>query len=454
MAHDVDLPGWLLAPFTDGCTPRAARRIGMEVEVQGVDPLTGHRLPFEGERGIEAVLDHLATHGGWARSHEGGRLTALTRGHATITLEPGGQVELSTAPRATLAELEADHHRFLVELDGAAQALGVQWTCLSAHPLDTPAEVAWVPKGRYAYLSRHLAGTGELGHWMMKLTSGVQAAFDYRDEREAIDLFRTAQAVAPVVGALAANSPFCAGGPAPVADWRRHIWRETDPARCGLLAAPHERPDYGFADYARHLLTLPMPFLQRDGAWHDGGGRPFRALLDAGDATADDWELHATSIFTEIRLKHFIEIRACDHPGVTLVLPLIALWVGLLYDEEARAAAWARMGSISFGELDDLDLQTIAKGLATPVRGTTVAALARDLVDLAAAGLARLGEATTYLDPLRTVAEAGRGPGDAVREACAGDDGRLDVAAWLAYERDQWQEYVARGARRARGGGG
>lgn len=449
MAHEVDLPGWLLAPFVDGCTPQAARQIGMEVEVQGVDPLTGHRLPFEGERGIEAVLDYLATHGGWERTHEVGRLIALARDHATITLEPGGQVELSTAPRATLAELEADHRRFLVELDGVAQALEIQWTCLAAHPLDTPAEVAWVPKGRYAYLSRHLVGTGELGHWMMKLTSGVQAALDYRDEREAIDLFRTAQAVAPVVGALVANSPFCAGGPAPVADWRRHIWRDTDPARCGLLAGPHERPDYGFADYARHLLTLPVPFRLRDGAWHDGGGRPFLALLDAGEATAGDWQLHATSIFTEIRLKHFVEIRACDHPGVALVLPLVALWTGLLYDEEARAGAWSLMGSMAFGELDALDRHAIAEGLPTPTRGTTVAALARELVDLAEGGLVRLGEDASYLDPLQTAAEAGRAPGDAVREACARDDGRLDVAAWLAYEREQWQRYVGRGVVKA-----
>jgi len=445
MSNSADLPDWLLAPFVDGCTPRAARRIGMEVEIQGVDPATGHRLPFGGERGIEAVLAHLADHHGWEREYEGDALIALARDGATITLEPGGQVELSTAPRATLDELEVDHHRFLTELDTAAEALEIQWTCLSAHPLDTPAEVAWVPKGRYAFLSRHLAGTGELGHWMMKLTSGVQAAFDYRDEHEAIDLFRTAQAAAPVVGALAAHSPFCAGGPAPVHDWRRHIWRDTDPARCGLLEGAHTDPAYGFADYARHLLDLPMPFRLRDGAWGDGGGRPFGALLADGEATPEDWELHATSIFTEIRLKNFVEIRACDHPGVDRVIPLVALWVGLLYDEEARAATWTRLGQASFDELDGLDRHAIADGLAAAAYGTTVATLARDLLDFAAAGLTRLGEDPVRLAPLMHDAEASQSPGDRVRAACAGADGRLDVAAWLAYEREQWRRYVARG---------
>jgi len=414
----------------------------MEVEIQGVDPTTGHRLPFEGERGIEAVLRHLAGHHGWQPEHEGEALIALSRDGATITLEPGGQVELSTAPRATLGELEADYRAFLEELDGAARVLEIQWTCLAAHPLDTPAEVGWVPKGRYAYLSRHLAATGELGHWMMKLTSGVQAAFDYRDEREAIDLFRTAQAAAPVVGALVANSPFCAGGPAPVDDWRRHIWRDTDPARCGLLAGAHERPDYGFANYARHLLDLPMPFRLDHGRWCDGGGRPFRTLLAAGDATPADWELHATSIFTEIRLKHFIEIRACDHPGIDRVLPLVALWVGLLYDDEARGAAWARLGEGSFEVLDTLDRHAIAEGLAAEAYGSTVATFARDLLELAAAGLTRLGEDPLLLAPLIRDAEAAQSPGARVRAACAGEDGHLDVAAWLAYEREQWQRYV------------
>ncbi len=445
MAHDADLPAWLLAPFVDGCTPREGRRIGMEVEVQGVDPATGHRLPFAGERSIEAVLRHLADHHGWAPEYEEGALVALARNGATITLEPGGQVELSTAPRATLGELQADHDLFLAELDCAAEALSIQWTCLAAHPLDTPAEVEWVPKGRYAFLSRHLAGTGELGHWMMKLTSGVQAAFDYADEAEAIDLFRTAQAVAPVVGALSANSPFCAGGPAPVADWRRHIWRDTDPIRCGLLAGPHERPDYGFADYARDLLALPMPFRLRHDEWGDGGGRPFAALLAAGEATPADWELHATSLFTEVRMKHFVEVRACDHPGVARVIPLVALWVGLLYDEEARCAAWARMGEGPFSDLDSLDRRAIAEGLAATAAGTTITALAGELLELAAAGLTRLGEDPALLAPLVRDAEEGLAPGDRVRAACAREDGRLHLPAWLAYERDQWQRYVGRG---------
>ncbi|NCO57195.1 MAG: glutamate--cysteine ligase [Nitrospirae bacterium CG18_big_fil_WC_8_21_14_2_50_70_55] len=450
MARDADLPAWLLAPFVGGCTPRAARRIGMEVEIQGVDPTAGHRLGFGGERGIEAVLAYLAGHHGWQRQVEGDALIALARDGATVTLEPGGQVELSTAPRATLAELELDYVRFLAELDEVAAALAIQWTCLAVHPLDTPAAVGWVPKGRYRYLSRHLAGTGTLGHWMMKLTSGVQVALDYGDEGEAIDLFRTAQAVAPVIGALVANSPFCAGGPAGVNDYRRHIWRATDPARCGLLAGPHADPAYGFADYARHLLALPLCFRWRAGAWGDGGGRTFADLLAAGEATAADWELHATSIFTEIRLKHFVEIRVCDHPGVDRVLPLVALWVGLLYDERARGAAWQLLGPVDFATLDALDRRAIAGGLAAVAYTHTVGDLARELVALASAGLARLGDDPALLAPLAADAAAAESPGDRVRTRCGHPGGRLDVARWLAYEKEQWRRYLARDARGGR----
>ncbi|RMF87016.1 MAG: glutamate--cysteine ligase [Nitrospirae bacterium] len=432
----------MLAPFTRGATPREARRIGMEVEVQGVDPETGHRLPFDGPRGIERVLHRLAARGGWEPVCEGDRLVALARAGATITLEPGGQVELSTAPRATLGELAADHRGFVAELDAVAGELGVQWTCLGAHPLDTPAEVAWVPKGRYALLSRHLAATGELGHWMMKLTSGLQVALDYADEAECFDLVRTAQAVTPVVGALAANAPFVAGGPAPVACWRRHVWRETDPARCGLLAGPHEDPAYGFADYARYAAGLPMPFRLRGGVWLDPGGRTFAELLARGEATAADWELHLTSVFTEVRLKHFVEVRGCDHPGVGRVEALAALWVGLLYDETARRAAWRLAGARSAAELEELDRRAIAEGLAARAHGTTVGELARALVRLAAEGLTRLGEDPTRLEPLARLADAGRNPAAEVRAACADRDGRLDVAAWLAYERRAWRRYL------------
>jgi len=446
MAPTSPPPDWLIAPFRAGCKPVSQRHIGMEVEVQGVCPHSGHRLPFDGPQGIEAVLRTLAIARGWIEECEGARIIGLHRAGETITIEPGGQVELSTAPRATLAELEEDYRRFLADLDAVAELLDIQWTQTSVHPLDPAPAVTWVPKGRYAFLSEHLATTGALGHQMMKLTSGVQVCLDYRSEAECFAMVRTIQGLAPIVGALVANSPFVEGAQAPAAVYRRHIWRHTDPRRCGFLPGAHERPDYGFADYVDFLLDVPMPFLRRGVRWFSADGRTFRQFLADGidgiDPTPEDWVLHGTSLFTEVRLKNFVEVRCCDHPGVDKVIALAALWVGLLYDDEARRAAWGLAADWSPEALQAADRAAIADGMAATVDGTPVAELARQVVELAAVGLTRLGEDPERLAPLRALATAGRSPGDELLAAACDADGGLRVDAWLAFEAARWRRYV------------
>lgn len=439
-------PDWLVAPFHAGCKAAGERRIGMEVEVQGVCPHSGHRLPFEGQQGIEAVLRLLAVSRGWIEECEGAHVIGLHRHGETITIEPGGQVELSTAPRATVAELEADYRRFLADLDAVAELLDIQWVNLAVHPLDPAPAVAWVPKGRYAFLSEHLAATGPLGHQMMKLTSGVQVCLDYQSEAECFEILRTMQGLAPILGALTANSPFAEGARAPAAVYRRHIWRHTDPRRCGLLLDAHAHADFCFADYVNHLLDVPMPFLRRGVRWFTAGGRTFREFLadgvDGVDPTPEDWALHGTSLFTEVRLKSFIEARCCDHPGVERVIALVALWVGLLYDAQARRQAWEVAASWSPEQLDEADRASIADGMAATLVGTPVAELARYVVQLAAEGLERLGEDPDRLAPLRELAAAGRSPGDELLEVAWDDGGGLRVEPWLAFEAGRWRRYL------------
>jgi glutamate--cysteine ligase len=418
----------------------------MEVEVQGVCPHSGHRLPFDGPQGVEAVLKTLAIACGWIEECEGAHVIGLHRQGETITIEPGGQVELSTAPRATLAELEEDYRRFLADLDAVAERLDIQWTQTSVHPLDPAPAVTWVPKGRYAFLSEHLATTGALGHQMMKLTSGVQVCLDYQSEAECFAMVRAVQGLAPIVGALAANSPFVEGVQAPASVYRRHIWRHTDPQRCGFLPGAHERADYGFADYVEHLLDVPMPFLRRGVRWFTADGRTFRQFLTNGidgiHPTPEDWALHGTSLFTEVRLKNFVEVRCCDHPGVDKVIALAALWVGLLYDDEARRRAWQLAAHWSPEQLQAADHAAIADGLAATIDGTTVADLARQVVEIAAAGLTRLDEDPVRLAPLRELAAAGRSPGDELLAAACDPDDSLRVDAWLAFEGDRWRRYL------------
>jgi glutamate--cysteine ligase len=439
-------PDWLIAPFRAGYKGPSERRIGMEVEVQGVCPHSGHRLPFAGPQGIEAVLKLLAISRGWIEECEGAHVIGLHRQGETITIEPGGQVELSTAPRATLAELEADYRRFLADLDAVAELLDIQWTSLAVHPLDPTPAVPWVPKGRYAFLSEHLAAAGPLGHQMMKLTSGVQVCVDYQSEAECFDIFRTIQGLAPIIGALTANSPFVEGARAPAAVYRRHIWRHTDPRRCGFLLDAHARADFGFADYANHLLDVPMPFLRRGVRWSTADGRTFREFLAAGiggiGPTPEDWALHGTSLFTEVRLKSFIEVRCCDHPGGDRVIALAALWVGLLYDATARRHAWEIAASWSPARLEEVDRVAIAEGMAASIAGTPVAELARYVVGLAADGLERIGEDPGRLAPFRELAAQGRCPGDEVLDVACDADGGLRVEPWLAFEAGRWRRYL------------
>jgi glutamate--cysteine ligase len=439
-------PDWLVAPFRAGCKALGERRIGMEVEVQGVCPHSGHRLPFDGPQGIEAVLKTLAITRGWTEECEGAHVIGLHRHGETVTIEPGGQVELSTVPRTTLAEVEADYRRFLADLDAVAQLLDIQWVNASVHPLDPAPSVPWVPKGRYAFLAEHLARTGPLSHQMMKLTSGVQVCVDYRSEAECFAVVRTVQGLAPIVGALAGNSPFAEGGRAPAAIYRRHIWHHTDPHRCGFLPGAHERADYGFADYVDFLLNVPMPFLRRGVRWFTADGRTFRQFLADGidgiHPTAEDWALHCTALFTEVRLKTFVEVRCCDHPGVDKVIPLAALWVGLLYDEAARRQAWELIGHWSPEQLQAANDAAIADGMAATIDGHPVAELAQQVVEIATAGLARLDEDPARLIPLRDLAAAGRSPGDDLLAVACDPDGGLRVDAWLAYEADHWRRYL------------
>jgi glutamate--cysteine ligase len=446
MLTTLTSPDWLIAPFRAGCKGPGERRIGMEVEVQGVCPHSGHRLPFDGPQGIEAVLKLLAISRGWIEECEGAHVIGLHREGETVTIEPGGQVELSTAPRATLAEVEADYRRFLADLDAVAELLDIQWSNLAVHPLDPVPAVPWVPKGRYAFLSEHLAATGPLSHHMMKLTSGVQVCLDYRSERECFDIFRTIQGLVPIVGALTGNSPFVEGARAPAAIYRRHIWRHTDPRRCGLLLDAHARPDFGFADYVNHLLDVPMPFLRRGVRWFTADGHTFREFLADGihglDATPEDWALHGTSLFTEVRLKNFVEVRCCDHPGVDRVIPLAALWVGLLYDDEARHRAWEIAASWSPTHLDEIDRASIADGMAAAIDGAPLADLARYVVQLAGEGLERIGEDPDRLAPLRELVARGRCPGDEVLEVACDADGGLRIEPWLAFEAARWRHYV------------
>jgi glutamate--cysteine ligase len=402
----------------------------------------GHPVPYAGPRGLAAVLDALSARGfGVTRDKETGQVIGLERGTDRITMEPGGQMELSGGARATAAACAqgiVDHVR---EVQEAARPLGIRFLGIGARPFGTVEDVDWLPKRRYALMRDYFqsrARSGRLAHHMMKMTATIQGNFDYLDEADATDRIRTAFGVTSIVTAMYAASPIVEGRPAPYKSYRAAIWLETDEDRCGILPFVF-KPEFCFRDYVDWALDVPMFFIVREGVYHPVEELTFRRFVAEGfagtEATMSDWELHLSTVFPEVRLKRTIEVRGADAGPMPMAGSLGALWRGLLDDPEARAAAWALVAGRSLAEREALRREVPRAALAVRFGGRPLRELAIELCRIADAGLARLpdGQADRpLLDPVRAYAEAGRSPADdllADFEAANGDPRTL-VDKW------------------------
>jgi glutamate--cysteine ligase len=406
-----------------GEKPRAGFRVGTEHEKIGVRLADLRRVPYEGENGIEGVLAALAAESGWREVREAGRLIALDGGDAgSVTLEPGGQLELSGAPLRTIFETQAELRTHLDQVRRVSAPRGIAWLALGADPFHDVDETPRVPKARYGVMRRYLPQHGELALHMMHLSATVQANFDYGSEADMAAKLRTAMGVSPLVSALFANSPLYLGKPSGYVTRRVHVWRHVDPDRCGMLPFVFE-PGLGYEAYVEWALDVPMFFVLHDGQYRDAGGLTFRRYLERGHegkrATLQDWNLHLTTLFPEVRLKQFLEVRGADAGTAEMTCALPALWKGILYDEGACRAAWELVAGWSFAERE-ASLEAVARrGLAARVAGRPVLPLARELVAIAREGLARIGDGSGadadergFLDPVAAIAERGRSPGE------------------------------------------
>jgi glutamate--cysteine ligase len=414
----------LVAVARAGAKPRAAWRVGTEHEKIGVRLADLRPVHYAGENGIAGVLAAIATETGWREVREDGALIALEGDGANITLEPGGQLELSGAPLRSIFETCQELHRHLDVVRRVSAPRGIVWLALGANPFHDVDEMPRVPKARYAVMRRYLPTRGDLALHMMHLSGTVQANFDYADEQDMAAKLRTAMGVSPLVSALFANSPLHLGKPSGFVSRRVHVWRHVDPDRCGLLPFVFE-PGFGYAQYVEWALDVPMFFVLHDDAYRPAQGLTFRRYLAEGHdgkrATLQDWNLHLTTLFPEVRLKQFLEVRGADAvpPDLTCALP--ALWKGVLYDDGAREAAWRLVASWSFAERE-ASLEAVAeRGLAAEVAGRPVLPLARELLAIARDGLARIAHGNgveaderRFLDPVLAVAERGRSPGEEV----------------------------------------
>ena len=421
----ADLVAW----FESGCKPRDAWRIGTEHEKFGFRVPDHSPLPYDGSAGVRALLDGL-TRFGWCPVTEAGRPIALQHGAESITLEPGGQVELSGAPLPDLHQTCREVHRHFAQLREVGGELGLGFLGIGFTPSWTREQIHWMPKERYEIMRRYMPTRGALGLDMMVRTATVQVNLDYSSEADILRKLRLGLALQPVATALFANSPFSEGRPNGFLSYRSHIWTDTDPDRTGILPFVFE-PGMGFERWVDYALGVPMYFAHRDGRYVDARGQSFSDFLGGRlpalpgqPATLADWELHVSTVFPEVRLKRYLEMRGADSGSWQGLCALPALWVGLCYDATALAGAWDLVADWTAAERSFLRTAIPRTGLRTPFRGGTVADLARTVVDLALQGLARrdrIGCSGTderqFLAPLEQVLDEGRTPAERLLEA-------------------------------------
>jgi glutamate--cysteine ligase len=393
-ASDAPIRGTedLLSVFQNGAKPRASWGVGLEYERLGLRAATARAIPYSGDRGVERILREMSDRFGWTPEMESGRIIGLERGDSRVSLEPGGQVELSGRVHRGLDALRREVAVHLEETSEVAGPMGVAFVPTGLQPVSPIEEMEWVPKARYSIMAPYLRSRGALAHHMMKGTAGCQLNFDYAGEEDAIEKIRTAMGITSIVTAAFANSPVYAGGLNGLMTRRAHIWLDTDAGRCGLLEIAFSGAS-GFRDYMNYALDVPVIFVQRLGRYLEIGGLPFRSFMRDGHqglrASLSDWILHLTTIFTEVRLKSYIEVRGADSVEPALTVALAALWKGILYDTTSCRRAWALVADVPFEQRIEFHRSICALGPRAVLRGTTAVDLARELVRLASEGLAR-----------------------------------------------------------------
>ncbi len=423
-AAPIDDPRQLVDWFASGGKPRADWRIGTEHE-KFVFRLDDLRPPtFDGERGIEALLNGLSRFG-WQPVQEGGRTIALEREGASVTLEPAGQLELSGAMLQDIHETCREVSTHLYEVKSVADALRLGFLGMGFQPLWARQDMPWMPKGRYRIMREYMPKRGSLGLDMMTRTCTVQVNLDYSDEADMVRKFRVALALQPVATALFADSPFTEGKPNGFQSYRSHIWTDTDPDRTGMLDFVFE-DGFGYERYADYMLDVPMYFVYRDGRYIDASGQSFRDFLAGrlpalpGERpTMKDWADHVTTAFPEVRLKKYLEMRGADGGPWSRLCALPALWTGLLYDDAALDAAWDLVKDFSMEERNALRDGVPRHALKLPFRGATVRELAIETLKIAHAGLQRRarrnrhgGDEAVFIEPLIEMALANQTPAE------------------------------------------
>lgn len=428
-ANPITSKTQLVEYLESGSKPPSAWRIGTEHEKFAFHKDTLRPLAYDGSDGIRALLEGLTQYD-WVPVMEKGNPIALSRGDgSSISLEPGGQFELSGAPLETVHQTCSEVNGHLAQVKTVAEPLGIGFAGFGSNPIWTPDEVPWMPKGRYKVMGEYMPRVGTMGLEMMKTTCTVQVNLDYASEADMVKKFRVSLALQPIATALFANSPFSERKPNGRLSHRSHIWTDTDNDRCGMLPFVFE-DGFGFERYVDHVLNTPMYFVYRDGVYNDVAGKSFKDFMNGsldgfqGQVPGmGDWEDHMSTLFPEVRLKKFLEMRGADGGPWRRICALPALWVGLLYCDEALDAAWDLVKDWTIDEQQELRDNVPTLALKTPFRNVTVREIAREVLAISKTGLkrrARLSsmalDETHFLNALHETVASGVTPAEEMLE--------------------------------------
>ncbi len=426
----------MIGYFAKGEKPKSLWRIGTEHEKFAFLTDTLQPVPYDGQRSIRKLLEGLRDRFGWEGVYEGEHIIALAdpQGMANISLEPGGQFELSGAPLETVHDTCAEVNEHLQQVREIGDALGIGFIGLGASPVWTRAQTPVMPKGRYGIMAPYMDKVGSMGRDMMFRTCTVQVNLDFASEADMVKKLRTSVALQPIATALFANSPFLEGKPNGYKSFRSHVWTDTDKARSGMLPFMFEQ-GAGYERYMEYALDVPMYFVMRNGQFVNCAGESFRKFLDGklpqlpGEKpTMKDWADHLTTIFPEVRLKSYLEMRGADAGPWRRLCALSAFWVGLLYDQNALDAAWDVVKDWTAEQRQTLRDDVPTKALEAIIRGRTVREIAADVLKISRGGLEARGRTgckdkheSAFLDVLHESVITGKTAADQLLDLYSGN---------------------------------
>ena len=414
----------LLALFHEAETPRERWLVGTEAERIAVCQADGAHLPYDGPVSVVAIFERLIAEHGWepVRETDGGPVIALRRDDASVTLEPGSQIELSGAPYRSVYEGKAESDAHWADLQPVIEELGLVWLALGCHPFASVEQLGWVPKMRYDVMREYMPTRGSMAGDMMTKTCTVQANLDYASEEDAMRKLRAGLRAQPIVTAMFANSPWNEGRRSGYKSYRALAWLHMDPDRSGLLPfAWKDHPTY--LDYVQWALDAPMFLVKRDEKAHYNTGQTFRSFMNDGfegvKANYEDWVVHLSTLFPEVRLKSTLEYRGADVQRPDMLFSLPALWKGLLYDDDSFRALEGMVDSWSYPEVQGQRDELARRGVRAKFMGRDAVDWAGEVLELAEAGLRRIGDhnhagenEAELLRPLRKLLEGARCPAD------------------------------------------